>query len=157
MKARQFYIKCTLPVSSLLKRNLILHVRFMQLQFTVGLWRVIYFGALVCCLVTVWRQTHWKQILTFCWPCISVYLSQYLTNLMHKICFTISFYFMPVHVLSTVCSSSEGQNCITQHLVSSHLVHETATYMCDDTRGCVMQFWPPDDEHMVLETCRGMK
>ena len=22
------------------------------------------------------------------------------------------------------------------------------TYKCDDTRGCVMQFWPPDDEHM---------
>jgi len=22
------------------------------------------------------------------------------------------------------------------------------TYRCDDTRGCVMQFWPPDDEHM---------
>ena len=20
-------------------------------------------------------------------------------------------------------------------------------YRCDDTRGCVMQFWPPDDEH----------
>jgi hypothetical protein len=28
------------------------------------------------------------------------------------------------------------------------LVHETATYTCDDTRGCVMQFWPPGDEHM---------
>ena len=27
-------------------------------------------------------------------------------------------------------------------------VHESATYRCDDTRGCVMQFWPPDDEHM---------
>jgi len=27
-------------------------------------------------------------------------------------------------------------------------VHETATYRCDDTRGCVMQFWPPGDEHM---------
>jgi len=27
-------------------------------------------------------------------------------------------------------------------------VHETATYRCDDTRGCVMQFWPPDDEDM---------
>ena len=26
--------------------------------------------------------------------------------------------------------------------------NETATYMCDDTRGCVMQFWPPDDEHV---------
>ena len=30
----------------------------------------------------------------------------------------------------------------------SQPVHETATYKCDDTRGCVMQFWPPDDEHM---------
>ena len=28
------------------------------------------------------------------------------------------------------------------------MLHETATYRCDDTRGCVMQFWPPDDEHM---------
>jgi len=27
-------------------------------------------------------------------------------------------------------------------------VHETATYRCDDTRGSVMQFLPPDDEHM---------
>jgi len=33
----------------------------------------------------------------------------------------------------------------------------TATYRCDDTRGCIIQFWPPDDEHMVLETCRGIK
>jgi len=28
------------------------------------------------------------------------------------------------------------------------VVQGTATYRCDDTRGCVMQFWPPDDEHM---------
>jgi len=34
-------------------------------------------------------ETEEMQILTFCWPCISVYLSQYLTNLLHKICFTI--------------------------------------------------------------------
>ena len=27
-------------------------------------------------------------------------------------------------------------------------VHGTATYRCDDTRGCIVQFWPPDDEHM---------
>ena len=52
---------------------------------------------------------------------ISVYLSQYLTNLMHKICFTISFI-----------------SCLWCH----------HTYRYDDTRGCVMQFWPPDDEHM---------
>ena len=36
-------------------------------------------------------------------------------------------------------------------------VHGTATYRCDDTRGCIVQFLPPGDEHMVLETCRGMK
>ena len=35
--------------------------------------------------------------------------------------------------------------------------HGAATYRCDDTRGCIIQFLPPDDEHMVLETCRGMK
>jgi len=27
-------------------------------------------------------------------------------------------------------------------------VHVTATYICDDTRGCVMQFRLRDDEHM---------
>ena len=36
-------------------------------------------------------------------------------------------------------------------------VHRTATYRCDDTRCCIIQFCPPDDEHIVLETCRGMK
>ena len=30
-------------------------------------------------------------------------------------------YYMPLHVSSTMCSSSGGQNCIIQHLVSSHL------------------------------------
>ena len=60
-----------------------------------------------------------------------VYLSQYLTNLMHKICFTISFisclYMFRAHVL---------------------IIWYHHTYRCDDTRGCVMQFWPPDDKHM---------
>jgi len=32
--------------------------------------------------------------------------------------------------------------------VFSQPVHETATCRCDDTRSCVMKFWPPDDEHM---------
>ena len=39
----------------------------------------------------------------------------------------------------------------------SQTVHERATYRYDDTRGCVIQFWPPDDEYIVLEKCRGMK
>ena len=32
--------------------------------------------------------------------------------------------------------------------IGGGLVHETATYRCDDTRGFVMQFCPLDDEHM---------
>ena len=35
-----------------------------------------------------------------------------------------------------------------QLIIYLSLVHETATYRCGDTRGCVMQFWLPDDEHM---------
>ena len=27
-------------------------------------------------------------------------------------------------------------------------VHRMATYKCDGTRGCIIQFCPPDDEHM---------
>ena len=27
-------------------------------------------------------------------------------------------------------------------------LHGTATYRCDDTRCCIIQFWPPDDEHI---------
>ena len=61
-------------------------------------------------------------------------LYQYLTNLMRKICFTISFisclYMFRAHVL----------------IIRRSKLHYT--YGCDDTRGCVMQFWPPDDEHM---------
>ena len=30
----------------------------------------------------------------------------------------------------------------------SQPAHGTTTYRCDDTRGCIVQFWPPDDEHV---------
>ena len=39
------------------------------------------------------------------------------------------FYFMSLHVSSTMCSSSGGQNCITQHLVSLHLSFISCLYM----------------------------
>jgi len=40
---------------------------------------------------------------------------------------------------TTICSYL--QNCILV-ILGHHL------FRFDDTRGCVMQFWPPDDEHM---------
>ena len=33
-------------------------------------------------------------------------------------------------------------------LIGGRPVHRTATYRCNDTRDCVIQFCPPDDEHM---------
>jgi len=71
-----------------------------------------------------------------------------------NVCFTVSLFHAST-CFEHMCSSSGGQNCITRPLVSSYLQvavsctgWETATYRCDDTRGCVMQFWPPNDEHM---------
>ena len=32
--------------------------------------------------------------------------------------------------------------------VGGRPVHGTATYRSDDTRDCIVQFWPPDDEHL---------
>ena len=102
---------------------------------------------------------HTLLFLDLCWTCISVYLSEYWTNFMHKICFTISFisclYMFWAHVLiirrSKLHYTASGiitpiGGCLVHGLRED--VHETATYRCDDTRGCVMQFWPPDVEHM---------
>jgi len=51
------------------------------------------------------------------------------------------------------CSSSGGQKLyftvsgiITP--VGGLPVHGTATYRCDDTGDCIVQFWPPDDKYM---------
>ena len=32
--------------------------------------------------------------------------------------------------------------------VLSQPVQGNATYRCDETRDCIVQFWPPDDEHL---------
>jgi len=45
-------------------------------------------------------------------------------------------------LFTSVFNQLDAQNFLSQP------VHETATYGCDDTRGCVMQFCSPDYEHM---------
>jgi len=42
------------------------------------------------------------------------------------------------------------------HKLREDSVHGTDTYRCDDARCCIIQFWPPDEEHIVLETCRSI-
>jgi len=48
---------------------------------------------------------------------------------------------MPLRVSSTCAHHQEVK-------IALHSLWYHHTYTCDDTRGCVMQFWPPDDEHM---------
>ena len=90
---------------------------------------------------------------------ISVFNQLDAQNLFHS-----KFYFMPLHVSSTCAHHQEVRIALhslwyhytyrwpyrprVEGAVLSQPVHQTATYRCDDTRGCVMQFLPPDDEHM---------
>jgi hypothetical protein len=53
------------------------------------------------------------------------YLSQYLTNLMHKILFYNRFYFMPLHVSSTCAHYHEVK-------IALHSLWYHHTYGCDD-------------------------
>ena len=74
---------------------------------------------------------------------------------MHKMCFTVSLFHASTcfehHVLivrrSKLYYTASGIMTLVGGRPVSQPVHRTATYRCDDT----------DDEHMVLETCRGMK
>jgi len=75
---------------------------------------------------------------------LTVYLSIFISvfnQLDAQNLFHIKFYFMPLHVSSTYAHHQEVK--IALHSLWYHhtnLVHETATYRCDDTTGCVMQF-----------------
>ena len=44
---------------------------------------------------------------------------------------------MPLHVSSTSAHRQEAKIYWYLH-----------TYRCDDTRDCIVQFWPPDDKYM---------
>jgi len=67
---------------------------------------------------------------------------------------------MPLHVSST-CAHHHEIKIVLYSLwyhhnyrwpsrahIAKQPVHQTATYRCDDTRGCVLQLWLPDDDHM---------
>ena len=56
----------------------------------------------------------------------------------------------------TLCRWPSGAQ-VERGLFPSQPMHRTATYRCDNTRGGIIRFCPPGDEHMLLETCRGMK
>ena len=63
---------------------------------------------------------------------------------------------MPLHVSSTSAHRQEAKSVLYslwyhhtyRWLSLSQSVHGTATFRADDTRGCIVQFGPPDDEHV---------
>ena len=57
----------------------------------------------------------------------------------------------------TVCGIMTPVGGCPVHRSSLNLRTRRPPTECDDTRGCIIQFWTLDDEHMVFETCRGMK
>ena len=65
------------------------------------------------------EENQEKQILIFCWPFISIYLFINI-NQLDALNFIISL-FQASTCFEHMCSSSGGQNCIIQSLVSSHL------------------------------------
>ena len=72
---------------------------------------------------------------------------------------------MLLHVSST-CAHHQKVKIVLYSLWYHHTyrwpslsqpVHQTATNRCDDTRDCVMQFLPPDDEHICSKHVEATK
>ena len=65
-------------------------------------------------------------------------------------------HYNPRHVSSIKCPSSGGQIVFSQHLQSAFNRHTVQPFTeSDDTRCCVNTIFPPEDGHLMLETCRG--
>jgi len=126
----------------------------------------LFYPQTTCAIGHVVFQARWLQnrYNTFFDVLLTVRLSVFISVInqldAHNCCFYNKFYFMPLHVSSTVvfivmrsklyytasgiitlCRWPSGAQVLSQP------VHRTATYRCDDTRCCIIQFWPPDDEH----------
>jgi len=56
---------------------------------------------------------------------------------------------MPLRVSSTCAHHQEVKTVLySLWYLHTYKVAVPATYRFEDTRGCIIQFWPPDDEHM---------
>ena len=92
-----------------------------------------------------------------------------LTNLMYKFLFYNKFIIclytfralFAHHQVVKLCYTASGivtpvGGCPV-HRLREELCTGRPPTQCDDTRCCIIQFCPPDDEHKVLETCRGIQ
>jgi hypothetical protein len=83
---------------------------------------------------------------------------------------TARFFFFLIWVINQLDAQNfcftisllHASTCFEHHvlIIRTSKLHYTASGIITPIGvmiGCTMQFLPPDDEHMVLETCRGMK
>jgi len=64
---------------------------------------------------------------------------------MHKILFYNKF-IIRHYMFRALCAHHQEVKVVLYNISSSlTLCTGTATYRCDDTRCCIIQFWPPDD------------
>ena len=114
-------------------------------------------------ITTAKHNSHLKSFDVLLTVHLSIFISVFnqldAQNLFHNM-----YYFTPLHVSNTYAYHQEVKIALhslwyhhtyrwpfrsrVERGVLSQPVHQTATYRFDDARGCVMQFWPPDDKHM---------
>ena len=89
-----------------------------------------------------WKHVEaWNKLIVKQNFCASSWLITEI-NILYAVVVTVRYvYFMPLYVSSTYAHHQEVK-------IALHSLWYHHTYRCDDTRGCAMQFWPPDDEHM---------
>jgi len=95
-------------------------------------------------LIIRWSELHYTASGIITPTGMIIFISVFNQLDAQNFCFTISLFHAST-CFEHMCSSSGGQNLhytasgiITP--IGDRLVHEKATYRCDDTRGCVMQF-----------------
>ena len=74
---------------------------------------------------------------------------------MHKFLFYNRF-IIRLYVFRAPCAHRQEIK-IVLYSIWYHHTCRWHTYKCDDTRCCIIQFQPSDDEHVVLETYRSIK
>ena len=94
-----------------------------------------------CAVRPGYLSCYWPATAKCCTKLLYLIYILVLNQLDAQNLFYNKFYYTPLHVSST-CSYHQEVKIALHSLWYHH------TYRCDDTRGCVVQFWPPDDEHM---------
>ena len=68
-----------------------------------------------------------------------------MTNLIHTFFILQYVYYIPLHASSIILYYTDAESVIVTMKIS------------DDTRCCISTIHPPDDEHIMLETCGGLR